>query len=162
MLLVKTPTMAENACGYFMRTLKIIFILSLINLGIYAQSNWIEKKLTRQIFSPDSLTITISDHKERFKKEVNIIYYQNKKLKIHSIYYSDSLTNLQIDATFFLSKKQLDKIDKFGRNLQNHDLNPTEVVNNGSKTFYTVTLNNNPITTDDRIYYSLILDLLKN
>ena len=124
------------------------------------QSKSTDKKLTDTITASDFLNITIRHFVERYKRtEVNIIYHQDNKMKIHSILKSNAAT--EIDTTFILSGAQLMLIDKFGEDFKNNTIVPREITFAGTRTFYYITLNGKTVTLDNKKGgYSLILDLL--
>lgn len=145
-----------------MRGLIIIFILSFFSFNGFAQSKSAAKKLTDSINSLDFLTITVRHWAERYERnEVNVMYHHDNKLKIHSILKSNSRTERQIDTIFALSGAQQMLVDKFGVDFKNNQIGSTDTIFAGTKTLYSVTLNNLTTVLENKSGYSLILDLLK-
>jgi hypothetical protein len=153
---------AQTVSGNFMKTLIMIFCATVLSFHCFAQSKSTDKKLTDTIATFDFLNITIRHFVERYERtEVNIIYHQDNKMKIHSILKSNVATELQIDTTFILSDAQLMLIDKFGEDFKNNKIEPREITFAGTRTFYYITLDGKTVTLDNkRGGYSLILDLL--
>jgi hypothetical protein len=162
MVLRQTDVMG-NSKHMIYKYLIFTFLTLVLGFNCIGQSKKYDKQLTDKITSFDFLTISINHYVERYERsEINIIYHQDSVMKIHSILKSSSDSEIAIDTTFILSGPQLMIIDKFGRDFQNDNINPTDVVFAGTKTYYYVTLNNKTSSLDNKSGYSLIQHLLNN
>lgn len=146
------------------RMFRIWLTLTLLTIGSLtttAQTRSIDMTLVEQLQWNDFLVIKISHGAERYdKKEINVIYHQDSIVKIHSILKSNNSADKQIDTVFTLSGLQLAKLDKFGKDFNNKNIVGEQIWLAGTRTFYTIILNDETMTFDNKSGYSLILDFL--
>jgi hypothetical protein len=136
-------------------------LLTIGSLTTTAQTRSIDMTLVEQLQWNDFLVIKISHGAERYdKKEINVIYHQDSIVKIHSILKSNNSADKQIDTVFTLSGLQLAKLDKFGKDFNNKNIVGEQIWLAGTRTFYTIILNDETMTFDNKSGYSLILDFL--
>jgi hypothetical protein len=147
--------------------MRYTIILLLFSCSLFGQNRSANKPLVDQINWLDFLTIKINHYVERYQRnEINVIswnYYGEKRMRIHSILKSNYEKEKQIDTAFILSETQLSIINKFGRDFKNNQIKTLDTVYAGTRTFYSLTLNDSTAKLDNKKSgYSLILDILKN
>jgi hypothetical protein len=136
-------------------------LLTICSTTTIAQTKSIDKSLIEQLKWNDFLVIKVSHGAERYdRKEINVVYHQDSIVKIHSILKSNYSADKQIDTVFTLSGLQLTKLDKFGKDFNDKNIVGDQIWFAGTRTFYTIVLNGETLTFDDKSSYSLILDLL--
>lgn len=147
------------------RIFRLGLTLTLLTLSILttiAQPKSIDKTLIEQLNRSDFLVIKVSHGAERYdRKEINVIYYQDSIVKIHSILKSNNSADKQIDTVFTLNQLQLTKLNKFGNDFNNKNIVGDQIWLAGTRTFYSIILNGETMTFDNKAGYSLILDLLE-
>ena len=147
------------------RIFRLGLTLTLLTLSILttiAQTKSIDKTLIEKLNRSDFLVIKVSHGAERYdRKEINVIYYQDSIVKIHSILKSNYSADKQIDTVFTLNQLQLTKLNKFGNDFNNKNIVGDQIWLAGTRTFYTIILNGETMTFDNKEGYSLILDLLE-
>ena len=86
------------------RIFRLGLTLTLLTLSILttiAQTKSIDKTLIEKLNRSDFLVIKVSHGAERYdRKEINVIYYQDSIVKIHSILKSNYSADKQIDTVF--------------------------------------------------------------
>lgn len=138
-----------------------LILQTFCSLTTIAQTKSIDKTLIEQLNWNDFLIIKISHGAERYdRREINVVFHQDSIVKIHSILKSNYSADNPIDTVFALSGLQLTKLDKFGKDFNNKNIVGEQIWFAGTRTFYTIILNGETMTFDNKNGYSLILDLL--
>lgn len=145
--------------GRFKKRVTVIFLL-FFSFSYSSELGEENKKLTDRIEWLGFLSIQIEHGVEYYSRnEINIIYHENNRLKIHSILKSSNENELQIDTVFDLSGRQIIAINDFGRMFESNAF-PKHLILAGTNTKMKVSLSDEDRTLSNKSDFSLILNLL--
>jgi mevalonate pyrophosphate decarboxylase len=142
--------------------LTCIFLLFL-QLPVFAQEAKKNESAPPKNNWLDFVTIKIDRYKEvLIKSEVDVIYLKNKEFKIHAVVNLYNEPEKKLDTVFTLNTAQLAVVEDFFNHFQKNDFPLPKDIMEGSKEFFSCTLDGDTITLWNKSEYSLIELIINN